>query len=208
MQYMGSKSRIKKHLIPIIQEQVNHAKAYIEPFVGGANMIDSIEHEIRIGCDKNEYLIELLKMARDNVKLIPETISEDEYNRVKNNKHHYAKWYIGLVGFCATFGSKWFGGFARDKTEKRDVPAERCKNISKQSNDLQGIDFRYKTFDEIPATIKNAVIYCDPPYRGTTGYMTKEFNYPKFYRWCRKMAKHNVVFISEYNMPKSHFKCI
>ena len=55
--------------------------------------------------------------------------------------------------------------------------------------------------------IKGYVIYCDPPYRGTTKYATKEFPYDEFYDWCREMSKDNIVLISEYNMPDD-FECV
>lgn len=37
MKYMGSKSRIAKYIVPILQECIdsNHVTTYIEPFVGG-----------------------------------------------------------------------------------------------------------------------------------------------------------------------------
>lgn len=37
MNYMGSKSKIAKHIVPIIQSYVdkNNIDTYIEPFVGG-----------------------------------------------------------------------------------------------------------------------------------------------------------------------------
>ena len=35
MKYMGSKSRLAKDLIPIIQPYVDNAKGYLEPMVGG-----------------------------------------------------------------------------------------------------------------------------------------------------------------------------
>jgi DNA adenine methylase len=40
---------------------------WVEPFVGGANMIDKVEGK-RIGADLNEYLIEALILIRDNPK--------------------------------------------------------------------------------------------------------------------------------------------
>ena len=57
---------------------------------------------------------------------------------------------------------------------------------------------------EIP---RNSIIYCDPPYAGTTGYKDK-FNHDEFWKWCRdKKAEGHTIFISEYNAPKD-FKCI
>jgi hypothetical protein len=33
-------------------------------------------------------------------------------------------------------------------------------------------------------------------------------DYERFYDWCVMMAKNNIVFISEYNMPQDKFECI
>ena len=52
MRYVGSKNRLAKELVPIIQSHItNETKGYIEPFVGGANMIDKIECNNKFGCD-------------------------------------------------------------------------------------------------------------------------------------------------------------
>ena len=60
MKYMGSKSRIAKHIVPIIQRYIDDANAttYYEPFVGGCNVIDKIKCEVRYGRDTNKYLEE------------------------------------------------------------------------------------------------------------------------------------------------------
>ena len=44
MVYQGSKDRISKFIVPIIQKYIDsfHIKNYYEPFVGGANVIDKI----------------------------------------------------------------------------------------------------------------------------------------------------------------------
>lgn len=62
MKYMGSKNRLAKDLVPIIQSYINeNTVGYLEPFVGGANIIDKINHHNKIGCDIHRYLIALLK---------------------------------------------------------------------------------------------------------------------------------------------------
>ena len=49
MVYVGSKNRLSKELAPIIQSYITEdTKGYLEPFVGGANMIDKIQHPNRI----------------------------------------------------------------------------------------------------------------------------------------------------------------
>ena len=211
MKYVGSKNRLAKELVPIIQSYItDETKGYLEPFVGGANMIDKIECNNKFGCDIHEELIELLKYVQDTNNILPKTITEEEYNKVRLNKDKYEKWYVGFVGFCATFGAKYFGGYARgfknDKITPRDIPAESIRNIEKQRKNLQNIKFKCCSYDGINKNIKDFVIYCDPPYKGTLKYTTY-FDYDKFYKWCKEMSKNNVVLISEYWMPEE-FECI
>ena len=40
MKYMGSKNRIAKYILPIMLESRAEGMTWVEPFVGGANMID------------------------------------------------------------------------------------------------------------------------------------------------------------------------
>lgn len=211
MKYVGSKNRLAKELVPIIQSYItDDTKGYLEPFVGGANMIDKIECDNKFGCDIHEELIELLKYIQNTNNILPTTIKEEEYNKVRLNKDKYEKWYVGFIGFCATFGAKYFGGYARgfkeDKITPRDIPAESIRNIEKQRKNLQNIKFKCCSYDEINKNIKDFVIYCDPPYKGTLKYTT-DFDYDKFYKWCKEMSKNNIVLISEYWMPEE-FECI
>ena len=209
MRYMGSKNRLSKELVPIINSYITTGtKGYIEPFVGGANIIDKINCKNKIGYDIHKELIALLNYVKNNPEEIPEVIYEDEYKNVKSNKEKYEDWYVGLVGFCASFGAKYFGGYARDSKDDTNGKWSRgaIKNIKKQSSNLKNIKFQCKDFREIN-NLNGYVIYCDPPYRNTTKYKTETFPYEEFYDWCRQMSKDNTVLISEYWMPDD-FECI
>ena len=64
MKYMGSKARIAKHILPIMLEEAEKKgiTTWVEPFNGGANMIDKVPNTFkRIGYDLNEYIIEMFK---------------------------------------------------------------------------------------------------------------------------------------------------
>ena len=209
MIYMGSKKRISKELVPIIQNYITeNTVGYIEPFVGGANIIDKIKCDNRYGFDVHKQLIELFIKLQNDIDGIPNEIPYEEYMEVKNNKENYEDWYLGLVGFLGSFGAKYFGGYARHNKDDFTEQIQRgsIKNLKKQYDDLKDVKFECKDFREIK-DIKGYVIYCDPPYKGATKYSTKEFPYDEFYNWCREMSKDNVVLISEYNMPED-FKCI
>lgn len=217
MRYVGSKNRLSKQIAPIIQRYVikcmiDKGNGYWEPFVGGANMIDKIRCFRKCGSDSHPYLIALLKHIQKTTDDLPDTITDDEYNAVKANPDNYPDWYVGLVGFCS-FSGKWWGGYPRsfknDGVTPRDMPNKIIRNIKKQAPNLKGIAFFCNDYDKVkPNEAKGYVIYCDPPYRDTTKYATGDFDYDKFYAWCREMSKSNTVLISEYWMPEDGFECI
>jgi DNA adenine methylase len=203
MKYMGSKNRIAKHLLPIMLENRN-GRTWVEPFVGGANMIDKVGGK-RIGADLNEYVISLLnQMSKPGFKA-PE-ISEEKYKDIKAHESQYPRYMVGYAATQLSYGGKWFGGYRRDKIGVRDYCKEAQNNVNKQSENLQGVEFIHSSYQnlEIPS---NSLIYCDPPYEGTTKYKD-DFNHTDFWEWCRTKTKEgHQVFISEYNAP-SDFKSI
>lgn len=212
MKYVGSKNKLKKELIPIIQSYITeNTKGYLEPFVGGANVIDKIQCDNKIGCDIHKELIDLLKYVQTVSNKIPLNISKYEYETVKNNMNEYPSWYVGLVGFCASYNAKYFGGYAGDCKTKdgiRHYDNEAIRNLIKQSENIKDIRFYNSSFLELKKEkIKNYVIYCDIPYRETTKYKTESFPYEQFYKWCKEMSINNTILISEYNMP-IEFECI
>ena len=154
-------------------------------------------------------MIALLKQAQTDTSVFPSTISEEEYYVVKANPQNYPDWYVGLVGFNS-FGARWFEGYPRgfkaDGVTKRDIVAEGIRNIIKQAPKLWGIEFSCKSYEECN-NLENYVIYCDIPYKDTKKYRTPNFDYERFYDWCKEMSKNNIVLISEYSMPDD-FECI
>lgn len=144
MKYMGSKSRIAKDIVPIIQKCIddNNIETYIEPFVGGANVIDKINCKNKIGNDLNKYLIGLLSYVSNNGELLQE-VSRELYSEVRSNylkeNNNYEDWYVGNIGFLASYNGRWFdGGFAKPGYEKtktgtryRDYYKEGLDNLLK-----------------------------------------------------------------------------
>lgn len=206
MKYMGSKNRLAKELVPIIQSYITPStKGYLEPFVGGGNLIDKVECENKYGSDNHKYLIAFLDALSKGYEP-PRNISEEEYKYIKTHQEEYSDEFLGYVGFQLSYGAKWFDTFRRDKIGKRKYDEEAYRNVMKQAPLLKGIKFKHCDFQDIN-NISGFVIYCDPPYRDTANYSTGDFPYDEFYEWCRKMSKNNIVLVSEYNMP-SDFKCI
>ena len=58
MKYQGSKNRIAKYILPLITERLKPEQWYVEPFMGGANMMDKVEHYTSMAKDKKGKRIE------------------------------------------------------------------------------------------------------------------------------------------------------
>ena len=206
MKYMGSKNRIAKHILPIMLEHKTEEMTWVEPFVGGANMIDKVDGK-RIGADINPYLIDALIAIRDCVSDLPKNnkeFTEEDYKQLRKNDDYK---YKGYAGFAFSYSGKWLGGWCRDGKNKRDYVNESYKNAIKQSPKLQGLKLVQSSYDELPLNSDNCLIYCDPPYKGTTSYKDS-FDHIKFWNWCREMNdRGHKIFVSEYNAPDD-FKCI
>ena len=63
---------------------------------------------------------------------------------------------------------------------------------------LESLQIHQSSYDEVEIP-KNACVYCDPPYRGTVGYL-HEFDFDKFDNWLRGAKQ--PIYVSEYNMPE------
>lgn len=206
LKYMGSKARLAKDLAPQINEIIsrNNIDTYIEPFVGGANMMEHINCKNKIGSDNNEFLIAMWRDLQDGWSP-PEEMTKDMYEDIKNNKDEYSQALVAIAGFCATYNAKWFGGYAGIVKTKidtyRNYYDEAIRNIQKQMLNLMDVQFVNEDYTYFTG-YKNCLIYCDPPYQGTTQYGTsKDFDYDKFWSWVREMSKENTVLVSEYHAP-------
>ena len=100
LKYIGSKNRISKYIVPILQQYINenNISTYYEPFVGGANIIDKIKCNVKVGNDIHSQLIAMF-LALQNGWNPPEHITEEEYEMVRQNKEKYPEYYVGFVGF-------------------------------------------------------------------------------------------------------------
>ncbi len=204
MKYMGSKARIAKPLAKIIQNYIdkNNIEYYIEPFVGGANLITEINSKNRLGRDKNKDCIKALMFIKDNIKDIPKNnkeFTEEDYHNIKQNRNRTEL--ESFAGFAYSWGAKWKGGWCRDRKGKRDYVAEAYRNALKQSPKLQGVVLQQGNYTEVMTQPTKTLIYCDPPYVGTTGYKDK-FNHKEFWEWAEaRSLEGNIVLVSEYQAP-------
>ena len=102
----------------------------------------------------------------------------------------------------ALYYSRVFSDDSLIEEQGRLVTLERLKRLRQlQSLDnvkrLRQLQITNVSYNEIQLQ-SNAVIYCDIPYKNTKKYCHNEFDYDKFYEWCK--GKKN-LFVSEYSTP-------
>lgn len=216
MQYLGGKSRISREISAVINEVsrwkikdstrviTNNIEiqrgggTFVSLFCGSCSVESKIEGYNRKICnDKHEYLIALLNGVKNGYNL-PEQITETQYRYIKEHKDE-DKILSGFVGFGCSFGGKWFGGYARNKTNT-NYALQSKKSLLKDMSKLMNAEFICKDYRDVELPI-GCVVYADPPYNNTTGYGKEKFDSDTFWNYMRQISKEHLVFISEQNAP-------
>lgn len=205
MKYMGSKNRIAKYIVPILEKSFieNECIDFIDTCVGGSNLIDKVMFTKNLyAYDVNEYIIQMWVELQKG--WIPEFVSKELYKNIMNEKEKYPKHLVGWVGIACSYSGKWFGGYAGKTITKkgiRNYQIEAIYNLKKQIIFLKNVTFNSISLFELKP-INKSLIYCDIPYKQTTGYKDL-FNHDEFYKWCKHMKElGHILFISEYDMPE------
>lgn len=208
MNYMGGKTRLVKYLKPIIQTLIdkNEIENYIEPFVGGINVIKNIKCSNKYGYDNNQYVIALYKAIQNGWEPwntdITDKMTKEIYNNIRDNKDKYSQELVGLVGVLCSYRGKWFGGYTTRGTNlnERDRFAESLRMLAKEQREIFNINFDCKDYRDITFP-SHALVYCDPPYERTVGYKDK-FDHSSYWNWVRDISKTPIIVLcSEYNAP-------
>lgn len=206
MKYVGSKERHAKEILPIILANRTVGQFYVEPFMGGASMVSKVLGP-RIASDYHPSVPVLWSAIRDGW-IPPNSVSESEYANAKSLPDSSPE--KAFIGFGCSYSGKWFGGYARGNTASgipRNYADESARAAVKKRAGLQGVDIRHCSYSdlEIPDA---SIIYCDPPYAGTTKYATGGFDHEAFWAWCNSMVdKGHSVFVSEYSAPDG-WECV
>ncbi len=224
MNYQGSKSRLAKYIVPIIQKAIdnNNIHYYLEPCAGGLNVIDKIKCDRKFAYDINKYLIYLYIHIKSGGKL-PETVTKETYDKARaawynnNTNKEFEDWEIGCYGWlCSYNGRGYAGGWSYEGDEHRkdgtiihrNYYQERKNNLLKQFEQslCQDIMFGISDYKDLQC-MSNYVIYVDPVYKNTKKMDYSQINYTEFWDKMREWSKDNIVFISELEAP-SDFKVI
>lgn len=207
MQYCGGKFRVRKQIADIIN-QYTKDRPFVSLFCGSCWIESLVEAPLRICNDANYYLIEMWKAFQKGEdfysQYLPE-ITKEQYLYIKDHKEENYP-LTALVGFGCSYGGKWFDGYASNKRGNNYFTASINSCLSKIKT-MQDVKFVSRDYQMIPLP-KDAVVYCDIPYNGTTGnWGVHQFYSSVFWEYIRDISKKHIVFISEYKAPDD-FTCI
>jgi len=216
MHYLGGKFRLRNQIAGFIQPYVK--ARYFEPFCGSAWVGEKIEAPIRVFSDVHPQLIALWNAVMlDWVP--PERVSEEEYQLAMRG--HGEDYWRGFIGFGCSYSGKWFGGYARNgrgdnyasqarnsfmkrANGERNYAGNARSQLLKRKSGFGGATFLNWDYREVFSLLKPGdVVYCDPPYLGTTSYDgTEPFDHGTFWDSCRGATDRGaLVFVSEYQAP-------
>lgn len=188
MNYVGGKSRYGAEIANLVKE----SRSIYEPFCGGL-WVTKWLHPV-VASDSCKEIITLYQAVRDGWEP-PDFVSEEEYNDLRQEGKDDPL--TTFVGFGCSWGGKWFGGYARSGTANFALRNKNCLLANVRA--CTGTEFQCLNYRELD--VSNAIIYCDPPYDRTTGYM-ELFDTPSFWRWCNhQVEKGNIVYVSEFKAP-------
>lgn len=194
MRYIGGKHRIAKQLSQVILPH-REGRRFLEPFCGGLSATVALQPDM--ASDASEPVIRLVNAIRDGWNP-PENVTEDDYRQSRGSGEPLE----AFCGLCCSFGGKWFGGYARE--EGRNFALQGRNALLRKVEATRNVQFLHRSYEQVDVQYGD-LLYCDPPYAGTTnGYATGPFDSESFWDWV-KWAGNTcgaLVFISEFNGPE------
>jgi DNA adenine methylase len=124
-------------------------------------------------------------------------VSEGQYQWIKANPNP-ADPLTGFAMFGCSFGGKWAGGYARN-SKGQDYTAGARNSLLRKLRDCRDLEIHSRDYRHLPDPPAGTLLYCDPPYEGTTGYKgVGAFDPAEF--WSHALWWHQcgaLVFVSE-----------
>lgn len=208
--YLGGKHRLAKHLVDAIAIEVGSVDCWVEPFVGGGSVAAAAVQ--RFGCDLvlsdiDPHAAVLWDRSTEFEWPDDAVFSEDDWHRLRDAGA--VDKLTALAAFGASWGGKKWDGFARpDLRWRQSCEFGRAVRGWRRKFDAMSAA-RLVTSECLPYwrvdPPAGSVVYCDPPYAGTTGYESGAFDHARFYAWCE--AQTVPVFVSEFSAP-NHWRAV
>lgn len=208
---MGGKFRQGPAIAAVVARALTPGCVYFEPFCGACGSAYRVAPLLPLGVsmrlsDSNEALVNMWRSVMVGWDP-PDVILNDVYDRLKQTRDPLDP-LTAYYGFGASFGGKWFGGYARDvrggsgatntKLSIRLKAATLLKAsvLRKVSAQFMASDYAYVK------GVGVGVWYLDPPYRDTTKAHGVKFDHIRFWTWARGLVLDgNKVIVTEFMAP-------
>lgn len=209
MRYLGGKTRSAKAIMAaILGDARPHAlMTFTEPFMGGGSVM---VEAARSGAFYTQHasdadpLVVCYWQAIASGWVPPTVVTEEDYRDLRRGG--YVTPLTAHAAYNCSFGGKRWGGYARG-TKADGTPRNFADESSRRDSAVAPIISRVKfTIQDyataLEAVTASSVLYCDPPYQGTTGYKTGAFDHETFWRLMTECANRGAfVYVSEYAAP-------
>lgn len=202
MQYLGGKTRIATHISEVLSTFSETRSTYVEPFLGGGSVaaLTAPRFSRAIVADVVPDLV-MLWQAAISGWTPPDDITEQEWAALRKAEPSALR---GFAGFACSFGGKWFAGYARDPRKRLTFAQTGGRGLLRKAECLANAEIRQADYHELAYLAgPDSVVYCDPPYAGTTGYgAVGGFDSREFWAEMSKWSSAGAaVFVSEYTAP-------
>ena len=171
IKWVGSKSKLLKHLLPVLCEHMDSYDYYVEPFMGTGSvflaLLDKVSPNITFVLnDSNRYLLEMFYAIRDKVDDLIKLLKDaaDEYNSAADKKklyyqkrdefnvmHHNEDYSLeAIVMFMTLIKTNWYGLYRINSKGEYSVPFGYAKKLSFNIQNIRNIsDLLNKNKDRI-----------------------------------------------------------
>jgi len=197
MRYLGGKQKAAGSLVAAMAPTLR-GRVLWDAFCGGLNVAGKAAEVCQvIASDRDPALIALHRAVHSGWDP-PASVTEDEFLAARSLPDSDPR--KAFAAFGCSFGGKWGSAYARG--EGRNYAAESARSLTRDARRCAVIlQLDFMTVQ--PFFDPSLVIYCDPPYRGTTGYRLGAFDSDAFWTRAAEWAALGVpVFVSEFSAPQ------
>lgn len=211
----GATTKSGKHIADLIEGHREPGQIYIEPFVGGGNVLYRISGE-RVASDANELLIDFWHAIQDGWYPEPTIPSKayyeknrkrwakaDDFSSLSRDERAQLLW----TAYAPSHSGSWFNGYGLNKNGKTITST---RTLDKQILAIEDVEFIWRTYTKYWRS--GCLMYCDPPYRPKPGNKkvkgyehVGDFDFDGFWDWAAKMARKNTVLVSERTLPPGRY---